>query len=105
MKPDCLQFRLTEEERAHFERLGYLAVPNALPADRCAALEEIVDRMDADARANGLSPHERFFFPNFLGRDQAFVDVPDWAPVIPNFSGILGVTTHQYNTHLILTPP
>ena len=105
MKPDCLQFRLTEEERAQFERLGYLAVPNALPADRCAALEEIVDRMDADARANGLGPHERFFYPNFLGRDQAFVDILDWPRVIPKVWGLLGWNIYSYHTHLIVTPP
>lgn len=108
-----LQHQIAEEQLQQFNEQGYLIVENALPDDLVQALERRVDRIHQehlesgwDPYTNGpLTPRKNFFYPNFLGRDQFFVNLLDWYKVFPKVWGILGWNIYSYHSHLIITPP
>jgi ectoine hydroxylase-related dioxygenase (phytanoyl-CoA dioxygenase family) len=108
-----LQHQIAEEQLQHFNEQGYLTVENALPDDLVQALERRVDRIHQEHLESGwdpytnsaLTPHKNFFYPNFLGRDQLFVNLLDWYKVFPKVWGILGWNIYSYHSHLIITPP
>ena len=50
MDPTCLDHLLTEEERIKFEEEGYLILPEVLSEEETDKLEEVTDRLDAEAR-------------------------------------------------------
>ena len=52
-----------------------------------------------------LTPNDNFFYPNFLGRDQAFINILDWYKTFPKVWGILGWNIYSYHSHFIITPP
>jgi ectoine hydroxylase-related dioxygenase (phytanoyl-CoA dioxygenase family) len=52
-----------------------------------------------------MTPHKNFFYPNFLGRDQLFVNLLDWYKTFPKVWGILGWNIYSYHSHLIIMPP
>ena len=59
MDTACLEHRLTDEERRHFDERGYLIVRNVLPPDLVAELTEAADRVDAEFRPKyGLKPSQ-----------------------------------------------
>ena len=105
MNADCLRYRLTEAERRQFNEQGFLPLPGVLPEARVRELTAIVDGYFAEARRNGLGPHERLFMPNFLGRDAAFAELLDWPRVLPKVWGLLVWNIYSYHSHLIVTPP
>lgn len=67
MNGECLSHLLTDEERAHFEKQGYLYVPNALPTEMRERLLEAVDKLHNNALATGRAkPDTHWGFSNFL---------------------------------------
>jgi ectoine hydroxylase len=105
MDERSLQGVLTDAERRQFNEEGYLLVEDALDRERVAALGRALDTLDAERRAGGLGPHEGLFFPNFIGRDRAFVDLVDWPKVFPKVCGILGWNIYLYHSHCGVNPP
>ena len=81
-----LQHRITDEQRRKLNEDGYFIVENALPSDLVERLETRVDRIYQDHLDAGYDPytknqmteHSNFFYPNFLGTDQMFVNILDW---------------------------
>ena len=108
-----LQHQLTDEQRSAINEDGYLIVENALPSDLVERLETRVDNiyqahLDAGYdpyTKNQLTAHNNFFYPNFLGTDQVFVNILDWYKTFPKVWGILGWNIYSYHSHFIITPP
>jgi len=104
MHPDCLQHRLTADERAFFDRNGYLIVENALDQATVQRLISVVDRVDARERP----PEQRgklLSVANIIHEDDALVDLLDCPTVFPKVWGILGWNIYLYHSHLDVTPP
>lgn len=105
MNPNCLEHRLSADERGQFERDGYLVVPNALEPDHVARLGALVDRSHQAALASGVAAHEPWVLRNFLPVDDAFVELVDHPRVFPKVWGILGYNIYVYHAHLGVSPP
>jgi hypothetical protein len=103
--PECLQFALTDLERAEFNETGMLTLRGVLAPERVAHLEEVTDRIYARRLTEGHSPTASCFYPNFIPEDAAFVDLVDEPQVLPKVWGILGWNIYLYHAHLIVTPP
>ena len=108
-----LQHLITEEQFQQFNEQGYLIIENVLPQNLVAELENRVDRIYHEHLDSGWDPHSKsqltpqktFFYPNFLGRDQLFVNLLDWYRIFPKVWGILGWNIYSYHSHFIVTPP
>ena len=105
MHAACLEHCLTDEERLAFNEKGFLIVDDALPPAKVEELTEALDRLYAEKRTAGLGPHENLFFPNFVGRDDAFVELVDWPITFPKVWGILGWNIQLYHSHCGVNPP
>ena len=106
MDTACLDYRLTEEERAGFERDGYLVVENVLPPEMIEALTVRVDRLDAQYRTvMGLGPHEVLELIDFVGKDDFFLELLDWPKTFAKVWEILGWHIQLYHSHMNITPP
>ena len=102
-----LQHLITDEQLQQFNEQGYLIVENALPHSLVTELEDPVDQIHQE-HLDGKSPttrHRNFFYRDFLGRDQLFVNLLDWYKTFPKVWGILGWNIYSYHSHLIVTPP
>jgi ectoine hydroxylase-related dioxygenase (phytanoyl-CoA dioxygenase family) len=102
MDPSCLHYALTEAERTQFEKQGYLIVPDVLTQAQIDPLVQAVDRLHAE---RGLGPHEDLFYPNFVWRDPAFVELVDCPRILPKIWGILGWNIYLYHCHFGVNPP
>ena len=106
MNQDCLSHCLTEEQHSHFEEQGYLVVPDALSADALERLTTAVDRLHSDAiKTEKAIPDKAWGYSNFLGEDDAFMDVLDLPTTLPKVWGILGWNIYLYHAHLHIKPP
>jgi ectoine hydroxylase-related dioxygenase (phytanoyl-CoA dioxygenase family) len=106
MNTDCLQHALTEKERAEFEQNGFLIVEDVLPEEMIKALTVASDRLDAAERAlKGRDPFGSQNIFDFVGKDDAYVELLDWPKTFPKVWGILGWNIQLYHSHLIVTPP
>jgi hypothetical protein len=90
MDSACLTHCLTDEERRHFERDGYLVVAGALDRPTMDRLIAAVDRIDRRERTPAHGAEKLLSFTNFLPEDDAFVDLIDWPRTFPKVWGILG---------------
>lgn len=108
-----LQHQITDEQFCALNSDGYFIVEDALPLELVVELEKRVDaiykvHLDAEYdpyRKNQMTQHDNFFYPNFLGKDQLFVNVLDWYKTFPKVWGILGWNIYSYHSHFIITPP
>ncbi len=109
MDPSCLQHVISPEERAQFERAGYLVIEDALSARQVERLTRIVDRLHADGQFvppdSYAGIQDRLLHIGFHGMDQAFVDLIDHPRTFPKVWGLLGSNIFLYSTHLNITPP
>jgi ectoine hydroxylase len=105
MDPACLKHRLTDEERQTFDEHGLLQIEDALSPQQIEQLTAATDRLHAEHLAGGGAADKAMFFPNFIPQDQAFIDLVDYAPILPKVWGILGWNISLYHAHLIVTPP
>lgn len=108
-----LQHLITDDELQQFNEEGHITVSNALPDELVNRLEAKVDEIyqahleaeyDPYTKSQLKSQHN-FFYPNFLGRDQAFINLLDWYKTFPKVWGILGWNIYSYHSHFIVTPP
>jgi hypothetical protein len=106
MNSDCLQYALTEEERQRFEADGFLVIPDVLPEEMIQKLTAVTDRIDAAERAiKGRDPYVSQNIFDFVGKDDAYMELVDWPKTLPKVWGILGWNIQLYHSHLIVTPP
>jgi hypothetical protein len=92
----------TKEQLQHFDEQGFLIVPDALSQDECDRLEILVDAIWEEQKACGNEGN--LFYPNFVGRDQAFIDLLDNPVVFPIVWSILGWNIYLYHSHLGVSP-
>ncbi|QGN34421.1 phytanoyl-CoA dioxygenase family protein [Microlunatus sp. Gsoil 973] len=105
MQVSALAHRLTEEDRATFERQGFLQIEDALTADHVKLLTEVTDRIHERYVAAGNPDNQAMFVPNFIPEDKLFLDLVDYEPILPKIWGILGWNLSIYHAHMIVTPP
>ena len=106
MHTTCVDHLLTEEEHRQFEEEGYFIIEDAIPPALVDRLTAAVDRIDAAERAAaGLSPHDGQNILDFIGRDDAFLELLDWPQTFPKVLGVLGWNVQLYHSHMIITPP
>lgn len=104
MNRECLDHRLTADERQFFESSGYLVVPDALDPAMNARLLAAVDRVDARER----SPEARqklLSVTNIIQEDDSLVELVTWPRTLPKVWGILGWNIYLYHSHIDVTPP
>ncbi|MBM83538.1 MAG: hypothetical protein CMJ78_23510 [Planctomycetaceae bacterium] len=104
MNPDCLQYAMTSDEQAQFERDGFLAVENALNPEQLETIIAAVDRIDSKERSDDLRD-KLLSVTNVLHRDPSFVDMVDWPTFFPKVWSILGWNIYVYHSHMDVTPP
>ena len=106
MDPRCLEHQLTDEESAIFRERGYLIIDDVLEADHVARLVEVADRIDAEERSRlGKDPGDRMNHFDFIGRDDAFLDLLDHYRTFPKVWGLLNWHIQLYHSHMTYTPP
>ncbi|HZO88398.1 MAG TPA: phytanoyl-CoA dioxygenase family protein [Chthonomonadaceae bacterium] len=102
MKPAVL----TQEQRAAFERDGFLVVPNVLPPAMVARLTEVVDRLyEQGVRAQGLSKTNHWQLRNCIVEDDLFLELLDWPATVPLVVDLLNWNIHLITSHLIVRAP
>ena len=104
MTPECLQHRLTPDERKFFDTFGYLIVEDALDAPTVARLIDVADRIDARERS-AEARDKLLSLPNIVHEDPTLVDLVDLPTVLPKIWGILGWNIYLYHSHVDISPP
>ena len=106
MDASCVDHLLTEHERLAFETDGCFKVENALPPDVLDRLEEVSDRVGEEERnVRGMTPYDRLSVMDFIGRDEAFLELVDWPTTFPKVFGLMGWNIQIYHSHLVYSPP
>jgi ectoine hydroxylase-related dioxygenase (phytanoyl-CoA dioxygenase family) len=103
MNPECLQHRLTPDQRDTFNKDGFLIVENALDESMTARLIEVVDRVEARQR-NDENRGRLLSVTNVIQEDNALVELVSWPTTLPKVWGILGWNIYLYHSHLDVTP-
>jgi ectoine hydroxylase-related dioxygenase (phytanoyl-CoA dioxygenase family) len=98
--------QITDEQRADFDRDGYLIIRDAIAPGLVERLIEAQDRVYAQQQALGLlSPGDRsMHLMGFLHRDKVFLELLELPAVFPLVWGILGWNIHAYHHHIDLHP-
>jgi ectoine hydroxylase-related dioxygenase (phytanoyl-CoA dioxygenase family) len=104
MNAKILDYLPTETQLDHFSEQGFLIIPNALDESQCDHLETLVDAIWTEQKAQGLKEEGNLFYPNFVGRDQSFIDLLDHPATFPAVWSILGWNIYLYHSHLGVTP-
>ena len=105
MDPRCLDHLLTEEEEIRFKRDGYFTIDDVLPDDLIDELVPVVDRVDGEYRKEiDGGPNDRTNLLDYIGRDEAYVQLVDWYKTFPKVFGLMGWHIQLYHTHQIVTP-
>jgi ectoine hydroxylase len=99
--------RISDAQRADFDRDGYFIVRDAIPDELMERLIEAQDRVYADQKAKGaLSPADQsMHLMGFLHRDKVFLELLELPTVFPLVWGILGWNIHAYHHHIDVHPP
>ncbi|MYK19086.1 phytanoyl-CoA dioxygenase family protein [Candidatus Poribacteria bacterium] len=106
MNPLCLEHCLTESEKQQFEENGFFAVEDAIPQEMVDRLIAAVDRVGAEHLGIVyVTSYSVFYNIDFVGRDEAFIELLDWHTTFPKVWGILGWNIKLYHSHLIVMPP
>jgi ectoine hydroxylase len=98
--------QITAQQRADFDREGYLIIPEAIPPELLERLIEAQDRVYAQQKAEGLlNPEDHsMHLMGFLHRDKAFLELLELPTVFPLVWGILGWNIHAYHHHIDIHP-
>ena len=91
MDRECLKHCLTGDERATFERDGFLVIKNALPASMVNDFSKIVGQLGSG--------------DNIFAKDESFLELIDWQRTFPKVFGVLGWNIHSYYTQIVVSPP
>lgn len=105
MSPDCLKYRLTDEEKQTFNETGLLQIENVLSPAQIEELTTATNRIFTQKITEGHTPNQALFYPNFIPDDELFLNLVDYERVLPKVWGILGWNIYLYHAHLIVTPP
>jgi ectoine hydroxylase-related dioxygenase (phytanoyl-CoA dioxygenase family) len=104
MQLQCLEHRLSDEERQFFSSNGYLIVQNALDESTTRQLLAAVDRIDVRERTPD-NRNKLLSVTNVIHEDPALVNLIDCPATFPKVWGILGWNISLYHSHIDVTPP
>ena len=97
---------LTPEQRAAFERDGFLMVPDALPPDMVTRLLTVVDRLYTEgAQRDGLTDKGLWFLRNCIVADDLFLELLDWPATFPLVMDLLNWNIQLSTSHLVIRAP
>ena len=106
MEANWLQNCASKEQLQHFDEEGYLIVEEALAPEMVEQLTEVVDRIDAQERAErGLEPGAMVTKFRSVVEDDLFFELLDNEKTFPLLWDILGWNIQLYISHLIVYPP
>ena len=106
MDASCFDYKMTDEQRTHFDEQGYLIVEDAIDDDLLGRLVEAGDRVDAQERAaKGMEPDALMSKFRTIVEDDAFLELLDNPKTFPLLWDILGWNIQHYISHLIYYPP
>ena len=106
MDDTCLQHRLTDQERRHFDEEGFLVVRDALPQSMAEDLASASDRIAVEYREKlGVKDGHPLNLLDAIGKDDGFLPLLDWPKTFMKVVDILGWHIQLYHSHLIVTPP
>ena len=106
MDPSCLTHVLTHEESHKIETDGYFVLDRLLPEGLLGRLEEAADRVYGEEQEQRGRPDGAMLNQlDFIGRDDAFLELLDYPATFPKVWGILGWNIQLYHSHMIITPP
>jgi len=98
--------QITAEQRAEFDRDGYITIRDAIPPELLERLIDAQDRVYAQQKAEGLLDPEddSMHLMGFLHRDKVFLELLELPTVFPLVWGILGWNIHAYHHHIDVHP-
>jgi ectoine hydroxylase len=97
---------MTAEQRARFDRDGYLIIRSALPLDEVAAACDALDRVYADAaKAGSLGPDGSLHLLSAVTNCPEIAGLTDHPATFPYVWSVLGWNIHIYHSHLDVHPP
>lgn len=100
-----LEYALSSQERAQFERDGYLIVENALTPEAVEDLLPLVDQIDREERVRHSADLEaRMNHYDVIGRDSQLLELVDLPTTFAKVWGLLGWNIQLYHTHLTVNP-
>ena len=106
MDPRSLDYLLTKEEEAAFQKDGYFVMEDALPPESIesyiAITREVVEEYK---RIYHIDPDKYFGVIDFIGQRDALLNLVDWYKTLPKIWGILGPDIKLYHTVGMQTPP
>lgn len=112
---DWLPCLLRDEERAVFDRDGYLLLPAALCADHVQRLQRLCDELVAvyrpqagygsrEERAGCLRDMDRLNLKDCAGLDAALLELLSWPSFFPKVCGLLSWNIQLYHSQLVHAP-
>ena len=102
----CLDYQLSDAEAKEFAEKGFLTLDNVLEEDHVARLVDVADRIDKEERQRlGHGPGDRVNHFDFIGKDDAFLELLDYYKTFPKVWGLLNWHIQLYHTHMMYTPP
>jgi hypothetical protein len=97
---------MTAEQRAAFERDGYLIIRGALAPDEVAGARDAIDRVyAARAKAGSLGPDGSMHLLSAVASCPQVVGLIDHPATFGYVWSILGWNIHVYHSHLDVRPP
>jgi ectoine hydroxylase len=97
---------MTAEQRARFERDGYLVIPGALSEQEVEFYEAALDRVYADQVASGhVTEGKSMHVLSAIANCPEAIGLIDHPATFPLVWSMLGWNVHIYHSHLDLHPP
>jgi ectoine hydroxylase len=97
---------MAAEQRARFDRDGYLIIRGALRPDEVAGAREAIDRVYADAaKAGSLGPDGSMHLLSAVTNCPDVACLTDHPATFPYVWSTLGWNIHIYHSHLDVHPP
>jgi ectoine hydroxylase-related dioxygenase (phytanoyl-CoA dioxygenase family) len=97
---------MTAEQRAAFERDGYLIIRGALSPDEVAGARDAIDRVHAaEAKAGRLGPDGSMHLLSAVANCPEIAGLIDHPATFPCVWSTLGWNIHVYHSHLDVHPP
>ena len=97
---------VTAEQRAAFDRDGYLVIRGALGPDEAAAARDAIDRVyAAAARAGSLAPDHSMHLLSAVANCPDVAGLTDHPATFPYVWSTLGWNIHIHHSHLDVHPP
>ena len=101
----CLDYQLSDVEAEEFLKDGFLMIDNVLDEDHVGQLVDVADRLFKEERERlRIGPGDRINLLDFIGKDDAFLELLDYYKTFPKVWGLLNWHIQLYHSHMTYTP-